>query len=80
MGKNLFLELNAKMLVASQIGGFLNFNISKFIEGIKLTFCMQVNVFKLQVDGVHLGGCGQACPGMHKKAIKTLRSQKLKEV
>ena len=41
---------------------------------------MQVNVFKLQVDGVHLGGCGQACPGMHKKAIKTLRSQKLKEV
>ena len=35
---------------------------------------------KIQVHGVHLGGCDQACPGMHKKAIKTLRSQNLKEV
>ena len=27
-----------------------------------------------------LDGCGQACPGMPKEAIKTLRTQKLKEV
>ena len=30
-GKNLVLELNAKMLLANQIGGFLNLNISKTI-------------------------------------------------
>ena len=35
---------------------------------------------KLQIDGVILGGRGQACPGMPKEAIKTLISQKLKEV
>ena len=28
-GKNLALELNAKMLSANEIVGFLNFNISK---------------------------------------------------
>ena len=31
-------ELNAKMLLANQIAGFLNFNISKTIGGIKLIF------------------------------------------
>ena len=34
----------------------------------------------LQIDYVILDGCGQACPGMPKEAIKTLRTQKLKEV
>ena len=34
----------------------------------------------LQIDDVILSGPGQACPGMLKEAIKTIRSQKLKEV
>ena len=37
-GKNLVLELNAKMLLANQISGFLNFKISKTIGGIKWIF------------------------------------------
>ena len=38
VGKNLVLDLNAKMLLANQIAGFLNFNISKTIEAMKLIF------------------------------------------
>ena len=37
-GKNLVLKLNAKMLSANHIAGFLNFNISKTIGVIKLIF------------------------------------------
>ena len=37
-GKNLVLELNAKMLLANQISGFLNLKISKTIGGIKWIF------------------------------------------
>ena len=37
-------------------------------------------ILKPQIDDVISGGYGQACPGMPKEAIKTLRSQKLKEV
>ena len=48
-GKNLVLELNAKMLSANQIAGFLNFNISKTIGGIKLIFCMQLHICYLQI-------------------------------
>ena len=44
-GKNIVLELNAKMLSANQIAGFLNFNISKTIGGIKLISCMQVHIY-----------------------------------
>ena len=73
--KNLVLELNAKMLSSNQIAGFLNFNISKTIGDIKLIFCMQVHI-----DDVFLGGRGQSYPGMPKEAIRTLRSQNLKEV
>ena len=43
--KNLFLELNAKMLSANQIAGFLNFDISKTKGGIKLIFGMQVHSY-----------------------------------
>ena len=43
--KNLVLELNAEMLSANHIAGFLNFNISKAIGGIKLVFCMQVHIY-----------------------------------
>ena len=39
-----------------------------------------MKVLKLQTDEVILHECGQACSGMPKEAIKTLRSQKLKEV
>ena len=45
-GKTLVLQLNAKMLSANQIAGFLNFNISKTIGGIKLIFCMQVHIYQ----------------------------------
>ena len=37
-------------------------------------------LLKLQIEDGILDGCGQACPGMPKEAIKSLRSQKLKEV
>ena len=43
--ENLVLELNAKMLSANQIAGFLNFNISKTIRGIKLISYMQVHTY-----------------------------------
>ena len=43
-GENLALKLNAKMLLANQIAGFLDFNISKTIERIKLIFYMQVHI------------------------------------
>ena len=44
-GKNLVLELHTKMLSANQISGFLSFNISKTIGGIKLIFCMQLHIY-----------------------------------
>ena len=44
-GKNLVLDLNAKMLSPNQIVGFLNFKISKTIGGIKLISCMQVHTY-----------------------------------
>ena len=80
-GKSLVLELNVKVLLANQIAGFFNFNISKTIGGINLIFCIQVHTYlKLQINDVVLGGRGQACPGMPKEVIKTLRSPKPKEV
>lgn len=30
-------------------------------------------ILKLQIDDVILGGCGQACPGIPREAIKTWR-------
>ena len=69
-GKNLVLKLNGKMLSANQIAGFLNFNISKTIEGITLIFLHAgTYLLKLQTDVEILGGRGQACPGMLKKVI-----------
>ena len=44
-GKNLVLELNAKILSANQIAGFLNFKISKTTGILKLIFCMQVYIY-----------------------------------
>ena len=75
-GENLVLKLNAKMLSAIQIAGFLNFNISKSVGGIKL-FSLHAGTYllKLQVDDVILHKWGQPCPGMPKEDIKTLRSQ-----
>ena len=37
-------------------------------------------LLKLQIEDVILDGCGQACQGMSKETVKTLRSEKLKEV
>ena len=44
-GRNLVLELNVKMLPGNQIVGFLNFNISKSIAGIKWIFNMYVHIY-----------------------------------
>ena len=30
---------------SNQVAGFLNFNVSKTIGGIKLIFCMQVHIY-----------------------------------
>ena len=44
-GKNLILKLDAKMQLANQILGFLNFNISKTIGAIKLFFaCRYISI------------------------------------
>ena len=80
-GKNLVLKLNAKMLSVNQTTGFLNFNISKTIGGIKqIFFCAGAYLLKLQIDGVIFGGHCQACQGMLKESVKTLRSQKLRKL
>ena len=82
--ENLVLELiklNAKMLLANQIAGFLNFNISKNVGSIKLIFLhASTYLLKLQIDDVILNGWGQVSPGMPKKALETLISQKQREV
>ena len=44
-GKNPVLELNAKMLSANQIAGFLNFSISKTSPGVKLILYMQLHIY-----------------------------------
>ena len=60
------------MFLANQIAGFLNFNISKTIGRCKNDFLHAgTYMLKLQIDDVILGGCGQACLGMPKEAIKT---------
>ena len=62
--KNLVIELIAKMHLANQIVGFLNFNISKAIGEIKLIFLHAATyLLKLQIDDVILHDWGQACPG-----------------
>ena len=47
-GKDLVLTLNAKMLLAYQIAGFLNFNISKTNGGIKLIF-LNADIYLLKL-------------------------------
>ena len=42
-GKNLVLDLNAKLLFANQIAGFLSFNISKI--NADMIFCIQVHIY-----------------------------------
>ena len=80
-GKNLVLELNAKLLSANQIAGFLSFNISKKYWRYKVDiFHAGTYLLKLQIDDVILHKWGQACSGTPKEAFKTLRSQELKEV
>ena len=74
-GKNLVLELNAKMLLANQISGFLNLKISKTIVGIKWIF-LHATSYLIKV-------ISWSCKfrwvwsGMTKEAFKTLLSQKL---
>ena len=62
-GKNLVLKLNTKMLLANQIAGSLNCNISKTIGVIKLIFLHAGTcLLKLQSDDVILHEWGQSCP------------------
>ena len=69
--KNLVLQLNAKMLLSNQIAGFLIFNISETWK-YKVYFLHAVTyLLKLQIDDII---------SIYKEVIKTLRSQKLKEV
>ena len=43
--ENTVFELNAKMLLANQIAGSFNFDISKTIWVIWLIFCMYVHIY-----------------------------------
>ena len=43
----IMLNLNAKMLLASQIAGFLNFNVSKTIGGIN--FFLHAGTYSLKL-------------------------------
>ena len=78
-GKNLFLELNPKMVLANQIAGFLNVNISKTIEGIKLIFFGSIKVSNWWCKWCNFTWDGHA-QSMHKEAMEILRSHKLKQV
>ena len=66
--KNLVLEVNAKMLLANQIVGFLNSNIWKIIRGAKLH--AGAYLLKLQIDDVTLHEWGQACTTRPKSLLK----------
>ena len=77
--KNMILKLNAKMLSTNQIAGFLNFNISKTIGDIKwIFFSVCTHLLKVDIDDVIL--CGHGYVGIPKETIKTLRSQKQKDI
>ena len=63
--KNLVLKLNSKIFSANQIAGFLNFNISKTIGGIKYKVDFLhagTYLVKVQIDDVILHEWDQACP------------------
>ena len=77
-GKNLVLELNAKMLLANQISGFLNLKISKTIGGIKWVF-LHAALYLIKVISWSYK-FRWVWSGMTKEAFKTLISQKLIEV
>ena len=66
------------MLLAGQIAGFLNFNISEGIGGKKLFF-LHAGVYqlKLQIDDVIKGSCCQPWPG---RLLKLQDLKKLKEL
>ena len=52
-----------------------------YLKNYKVDFLHAgIYLLKLQIHFVILGGHGQACPGMPKEAIRTLRSQKLKKL
>ena len=63
-GKNLALELNARILSASQNAGFLKFNISKtFGFSYKGDFLHAFTyLLKQQIDDIILHTWVQACP------------------
>ena len=76
--KNLILELNAKVFSTNHIAGLLNFNT--YGRNNDNFFYAGTYLLKLEFDDKILNGCDQACPGIPKEAIGTLKSQKLKEV
>ena len=67
------------MFWTNQIAGFLNFNISKNIGDIKWIFLsVRTHLLKVHIDDVIL--CGHGSVGIPKETIKTLRSQKQKDI
>ena len=71
-GKSLILKLNAKMLSATHLKNYWSYKVD-FLHA-------STYLLKLEIDNVILDGYAQACHGMLKDGIKTLRSQKLKKV
>ena len=71
-GKSLILKLNAKMLSATHLKNYWSYKVD-FLHA-------STYLLKLEIDNVILDGHAQACHGMLKDGIKTLRSQKLKKV
>ena len=61
------------MLSTNQIAEFLNFDILNIIIWSYKVDFFQAGTYllKLQIDDVILGGRGQSCLGLPKKAIKT---------
>ena len=77
--KNLVLKLNATMLSSNQIAGVLKIKNPKNYWKYKADFLHAgTYLLELQIDDVSSGGHNKACPCIPKEAIKTLRSQKLK--
>ena len=72
-------QVNYKNALSQPGSGIFKLYYLKNYQRYKVDF-LQAGTYllKLQIDNVIVGGCGQACPGMPKEAIKTFRSQKQK--
>ena len=74
--KNLILELNAKVFSTNHIAGLLKFNT--YWKNNDNFLHAGTCLLKLEFHEKILNGRDQACPGIPKEAIETLKSEKLK--